>query len=377
MPDLSFFKNLKLPTGLWSWKKGGESVLGIDFGSSTIKLVELRKRQERASLVTYGELALGPYGGVEVGRASRVVEAKAKEAIEDLLRESSAKSRQAFVGIPARSSFITVVEMPLMSEKELADAIKFEARRYIPVPISEVVVDWWIIPDTFDLNSGSDEDEGLGKKKKTMSVLLVAIHNETIEKYKSFMSSAGIKISGFEIEIFSASRALLGNDLSPILLLDIGASAVKMTVVDYGIVRMVYVHDRGSQAITDALAGSLGVDFARAEEMKRTIGLSSKPEHQEMKSVMEPIIDGFLSETSRLMIDYRRKSGRSVSRVILYGGGGALKGLPEKVAERLGLEVAQGQPFGRVEYPFLVQTAVQEVGPVFASAIGLGLRGLK
>ena len=351
--------------------------MGIDFGSSTIKLIELKKRQERAVLVTYGELALGPYGGVEVGRVSRVSELMAKEALLDLLRESSAKSREAIVGIPARSSFVTIVEMPLMSEKDMAEAIKFEARRYIPVPISEVVLDWWIIPKTFDLNSESTEDEGLGKKKKMMSVLLVAIHNETIEKYRSFMVASGIKISGFEIEVFSASRALIGNDLAPILLLDIGASSVKMTIVDYGIVRMVYVHDRGSQSLTDALAGALGVDFARAEEMKRAIGLSSKPEYQEIKSVIEPILDSFLSEASRLMVDYRRKSGRSVSRVMLYGGGSALGGIAEKTAERLGLETALGQPFSRIEYPLLVQPAVKEVGLVFASAVGLGLRGLK
>src|SRR3989344_975251 len=103
MPDLSFFKNIQLPSSFWPWKKGGESVLGVDFGSSTIKLVELKKRQERAVLMTYGELSLGPYGGVEVGRVSRVVESKAKEALEDLLRESRAQSREAIVGIPARS----------------------------------------------------------------------------------------------------------------------------------------------------------------------------------------------------------------------------------------------------------------------------------
>ena len=99
--------------------------MGVDFGSSTIKLVELKKRQERAVLMTYGELSLGPYGGVEVGRVSRVVESKAKEALEDLLRESRAQSREAIVGIPARSSFVTVIEMPIMSEKDTAEAIKF------------------------------------------------------------------------------------------------------------------------------------------------------------------------------------------------------------------------------------------------------------
>src|SRR3989344_2180371 len=99
MPDLSFFKNLKLPASFWPWKKGSEGVLGIDFGSSSIKLVELRKRQERASLMNYGELAIGPYGGAEVGRVSRLVESKARESIKDLLSETSAKSRDAIVGI--------------------------------------------------------------------------------------------------------------------------------------------------------------------------------------------------------------------------------------------------------------------------------------
>lgn len=351
--------------------------MGIDFGSSSIKLVELHRHQERAKLMTYGELALGPYGGTEVGRVSKLVEIKAKESLEDLMREASAKSKEAIVGIPVRSSFVTIIEMPLMSEKEVGEAIKFEARRYIPVPLSEVILDWWVIPETFAVNHEGGDDEGLVKKKKVMSVLLVAIHNEVVEKYRSFMAAAGIKIAGFEIEIFSASRSLIGNDLAPMLLMDFGASSVKMTIVDYGIVRMVYAYERGAQAITDAISGALSVDFARAEEMKRAIGISSKPEHLELKSVIEPILDACLAEASRLMVDYRLKSGRSASRAVLYGGGAMLKGLADKVAERFGLEVSIGQPFGRLEYPLLVQPAVKDVGPAFATAIGLGLRGLQ
>lgn len=377
MPEISFFKNFSKIADLWPWKKEGEGVLGIDFGSSSVKLVELKKRKERAALMTYGELALGPYGGTEVGRVAKLVEAKAKEALWDLMKEASAKSKKAIVAVSARSSFVTVIEMPLMSEKEAAEAIQFEARRYIPVSLSEVILDWWIIPETFGAEIESGEDEGLGKKKKMMSVLLVAIHRDVIEKYRTFIRSAGVEIENFEIEIFSASRALVGSDLSPLILIDIGASSIKMTVVDYGIVRMVHVYDRGSQALTDSLSGAMSVDFARAEEMKRAVGLSSKPEHQELNSIIEPILDAFLAEAGRLMADYRRKSGRSVSRAILYGGGSLLKGLTDKTAERLGLEVSLGQPFGRLEYPLLVEPAAKEVGPAFATAIGLGLRGLK
>ena len=378
MLDISFLKNLPLPTSFWPWKKESESILGIDFGSSSIKIAQLRKQQERAVLETYGELALGPYGGAEVGRASRLVEAKVKEALLDLIKEAVVKAKDAVVSIPVRSSFITVIEMPVMSEGELAEAIKFEARRYIPVPLSEVILDWWVIPEGFAQNTAAEEEsEGLGKKKKFMSVLLVAIHNEVIDKYRSLLTAAGLKVSSFEIEIFSAVRALVGNDLSPILMLDFGASSTKVSVVDYGIVRMVYAYERGAQEITEILSGSLGVDFARAEEIKRSVGLSEKPEHQEIKSAIEPLLDHALSEANRVFVDYRRKTGRSVSRVIIYGGGAQLKGLTEKVAEKFGLEASLGQPFSRVEYPALVQPAVKEVGPSFAITIGLALRGLK
>jgi type IV pilus assembly protein PilM len=377
MSELSFFKSLTLPKNFWPWKKEVESVLGIDFGSSSIKMTQLRRFKEKAILETYGELASGPYAGVEVGRASKLDEAKAKEAILDLIKEAGIKSKDAVVSVPMHSSFVTVIEMPLMSERELAEAIKFEARRYVPVPIADVTLDWWVIPEGFSPNPNGGGDEGLVKKKKFMSVLLVAIHKEILDKYRSILKSAGLQVLAFEIEIFSATRSLLGNDLAPVLMIDAGASSAKITAVDYGIVRMVYAYERGSQEISEILARSLNVNFARAEELKRVIGLSDKPEHQEIKSIIEPLVDRLLSEAGRALLDYRRKSGRSISRVIIYGGGGLLKGLTEKAAERFGLETSLGQPFNRLEFPSLVQPAVKEVGPSFATAIGLALRGLK
>lgn len=377
MPEISLFKSLSLPESFWPWKKKAESVLGIDLGSSSIKIAQLRRLKEKAILETYGELSTGPYGDGTVGRASRMSEAKAREAIQDLIKESGAKAKEAVVSIPMRASFVTVIDMPLMSERELAEAIQFEARRYVPVPLPEVVLDWWVIPEGFGAEANKGEDETLAKKKKFMAVLLVAIHKEILDKYRSLLKAAGLRASAFEIEIFSAARSLLSNDLSPILLLDAGAASTKIAVADYGIIRMIYAYERGSQEISDAIAGALGINFARAEELKREIGLSLRPEHQEIRSVIEPLVDHFLSEAGRVILDYRRRSGRSISRVMLYGGGAMLKGLVEKTAERFGLETNLGQPFSRLSYPSLVQPAVKEVGPSFATAIGLALRGLK
>lgn len=377
MPDFSFFKNPLAFLKLGPFLKRETSVLGIDVGSSSIKVVQLRNEQERAVLETYGELAVGPYGGVAAGQAVRLTEDKAKEALIDLIREAGVKAKSAIVAIPLRSSFVTVIEMPQMDKKDLKDAVEYEVRRYIPVPLGEVLLDWWVIPEGFSVGPDEDGGEGLVKKKKFLSVLVAAIYNDVIEKYRSFITAAGLTVASYEIEVFSAVRSLIGNELAPVLILDFGASSTKVAVVDYGIVRMAYAHERGFQELTESITRSLGVDFARAEEMKRTIGISDKPEHRELANAIGPVLDAMLAEAGRVLLDYRRRSGRSITRVIMHGGGAALKGLPETIAKKFGIEVSLAEPFNRLKYPLLVQPVVKEVGPPFATAIGLALRGLK
>lgn len=149
MADLSFFKRLlseKIPD---LWQKKGESILGIDMGSSSIKLVQLRKEKERAVLETYGELSVGNYANVDVGRAAILSMDKTSEMLKDLLVESGAKAKSAVVSISLKSSFVTMMTLPKMSDKELAESVPYEARRYIPIPISEVEMDWWVVPQGF------------------------------------------------------------------------------------------------------------------------------------------------------------------------------------------------------------------------------------
>ncbi|MBI2038921.1 MAG: type IV pilus assembly protein PilM [Candidatus Niyogibacteria bacterium] len=377
MPDFSFLKNLPGIPKFPPFFKRESSVLGIDVGSSSIKIVQLRREQERAVLETYGELSLGPYGSVAGGQAVRLTEDKAKEALADLMREAGVKAKSAVVAIPLRASFVTVIEMPQMEKKELKEAVEYELRRYIPVPLAEVLLDWWVIPEGFAVSSEEVGDEGLVKKKKFISVLIAAIYSDVIEKYRSFITAAGLSIAAYEIEVFSAVRSLLGNELAPVLILDFGASSTKIAVVDYGIVRMAYSYEHGFQELTESIARSLGVDFARAEEMKRTIGLSDKPEHRELQNAILPTLDLMFVEAGRVLLDYRRRTGRSITRVIIHGGGAALKGLPEKIAQKFGIEVNLAEPFNRLKYPLLVQPVVKEVGPPFSTAIGLALRGLK
>ncbi len=374
--DIQLFKKLSFPKKFAFWKVPSQTIVGVDIGTSSIKIVQLKKEKGRAVLETYGALAVGPYANLKVGQASRLPEEKEIEIIKDLLKESGAKAEEAAVSVALRNVFITTIELPKTTKDNIADIIALEARRYIPLSVSEVVLDWWEIPQ-MKTEETEEQDENVPPKRDVMEVLLVAIYKEAIESYKNLMAKAGLNIQFFEIEIFSALRSSSGGEIFPVLLMDLGASVTKMAVSDYGVVRLVQTFDRGSQDLTLALSNSLGVDFSRAEEMKQEIGFSSRPEHKEIVSVMEPIIHYIFSEANRFAADYRRKYGRSIGRVILTGGGSLIKNLVDAAVKTFGIEVVLADPFSKVEYPGFMQPTLKKIGPAFSTALGLALRGLQ
>ncbi|MEW5908152.1 MAG: type IV pilus assembly protein PilM [Patescibacteria group bacterium] len=348
-----------------------EKALGVDIGSSTIKIIQLAKEKEQAILQTYGELALGPYGEMEIGRSVKIADDKIVEALKDVIREANVKTKIASVAIPLKSSFVTVVNIPrLVNEKRLAEVIQMEARRYIPLPISEVLLDWWIFPDK---EVGSEETE---KEKKFIKILLVAIHKNVIGKYKNIITKAGLEIGAFELESFSMLRSALFRETAPVAVIDFGASTTKIAIADYGMMRSAHSINKGSQDLTLALSNSLQINFKRAEEIKRDIGLSNLPEHREITSILEPILNYIFSEVNSVIKDFQVKYNQSVKRIVMTGGGSLMKGLINFAVKRTTLEVNLADPFVKTHYPAFLEKVLKGVGPDFSIAIGLALREL-
>jgi len=161
------------------------------------------------------------------------------------------------------------------------------------------------------------------------------------------------------------------------LLIDLGAQSTRFAIVDYGVIRMAHTIDRGSLELTDALSRSLGIEFDRAEHLKYDTGLSSRPEHKEIKSVIEPILDNIFSEGSRVISEYYKKYGRSVKKAYLLGGGALLNGIQDFAVSRFGIEVRFADPFSKVEYPAFLKETLREIGPTFATAMGAALRAIE
>lgn len=362
---ISSLKNL----GVFEQNRG---ILGVDIGTSSIKLVQLKKEKERAILETYGEIALGQYGQLSIGQAVKLQEQKLVEALNDIIRESNVKTKNAVVSIPLGASFVTIVDLPSVPEKSLDEMVRLEARRYVPVAVSEVFLDWHIIPHKED----EDSDDEKKSQKDFTRILLAATHKDVIARYKEVFAKANLNVKAFEIEIFSMARSSTVRTGQPIAIVDFGATTTKIIVVDYGIIRFSHSLGKGSQDITLALSRSLNVDFSRAEETKREIGLSNLPEHKEIVSIMEPELEYILLEVNKVIREYQKKYNRLVGRTVLTGGGGMLKGLVDFSVKRLNMEVGVANPFLKVEYPVFLNDVLKEVGPSFSIALGLALREL-
>ena len=353
------------------------SVVGVDIGSSAVKIIELRKKGGRAVLGTYGALALGPYGEQAVGQVVKLPNEKIAEALRDVLREANASSKVCGFAIPLSASLLSLIEMPVLDQKQLPQMVPIEARKYIPVPMSDVTLDWWVIPKTErEATYSPDDPAGKIQKAKLIDILLVVIQNDALNNYREIVRLTGLDASFFEIEAFSTIRATMNRETTPVMIFDMGAGATKLYIVEMGIVRTSHTINRGSQDITTALAQSLGITVAEAEKLKRDKGLTAEG-NTNVAEAAAIILSYIFAEANRVLVGYQRKSGKVVRRVILTGGGSVLKGILQFAKQNLESEVELADPFAKVDGPAFLQGVLKDAGPQFTVALGVALRRLQ
>lgn len=362
------------------WKKG--AILGIDIGSAAIKVVLIEKIEEKVILRNYAEIALGPSAGVAAGQATNLPPEKIAEVLRDLLTEAKILPSETFIAIPFSASLLSVVDLPDVGKSELDSMIPIEARRYIPVPLNEVSLDWWVLPKQQSSQSESvvQTSGEAGEQQRTVEVIIAAIHNDVIKKYELIKRNAQIPggSSHFEIEIFSTLRGVVGLDRAPALVIDMGAGSTKFALVDEGVVHASHIVSTGGQDISLALGRSQGMTFAEAEEIKCRVGLMGDNEGRDVLAVAELILSNILSEAVRFTEGYEQKHHTKIAKVILVGGGARLLGIEKMIAQSFPkVAIEKGNPFNRVGTPAFLGKTLEEIGPDFATAIGVALKGLE
>lgn len=356
------------PFNIFGFGAKPETYLGVDIGTLSIKVVELSNKNGRPKLENYGILqnyALAAASSVQDSNVQKTQKAFGGEAalmLRRILKEAGITAQEANISVPIFSSFLTVMELPSMPEPEIINAVQFEAKKYIPVPIDSVIIDWSLI--------------GTNSEGKIL-ILLVAIPKELINEYLEIGRDAGLRPSAVELETVSAARALIGNDPIPMVLIDMGSRDTTISVVDGGYLRISHSIETSGEDLTRVLANNLSINWRRAEELKKQVGLKIMDNNTQIASVIIPVLDVISGAISGIIDLYFSKTKKKIEKLIVYGGAAKMPGFVDYLRNKLKLETASGDPFSRIVYPDSLKSMIKETGHELTIAVGLALRAMQ
>lgn len=340
--------------------------IGLDIGTSSVKVVQLRREKNKIILDTYGEVALGPYAGLKIGQAVHLGEEKLLEAINDLFKEAKVTARDAVLAIDASGAYVSLVHVPKVGDDELKSMMPIEARKYIPVPLTEVQMDWWHIPPTVKFQGGD----------KTTSVVLAAVNNTVLLAYDSLVKKLQLRNVEYEIHGYSLLRSSPPHTHKMVMYVDIGAQNTILSLVFQGIVLDMHVISRGSQDSTMQLSRALSVTIDTAEESKRVFGYQGDASNPYLKDIMELSSYPLFGEVARLSLMYERKYNQTIEGIILTGGGARVPGMLATYSKTVHIAGRIVTPFEQVIIPEFLSEMMERVGPSYAVAMGCALKKL-
>lgn len=345
--------------------------LGVDIGTSSIKVVELEKKGGRFSLANYAIFEMTGSGVSTKSNEAwasilKLPDQEIAVGIKEVIKKANITSVDAVVSIPSFSTFATVISMPYVTNEDLARAIPFEAKKYVPIPLDEVILEWSIV-------GVSNGDTTKGGKPATVDVFLAAVPKDETVRYQNIMKAGGLKLKALELENSALIRALLGNDLSPTVIVNIGGRSTSIIIANRGYERLSHNYEVGGFEITKAIAQSLNINLEKAEELKRKFGIK-KGEDNVITESMISLIDMMVFETQKTISNYEEAKGEKILNVILIGGLANMPGLLEYFTEKLKRGVTLGNPFSRIIYPPELESLTAELSSIFSVAIGLAMR---
>ncbi|MTV25548.1 type IV pilus assembly protein PilM [Nitriliruptoraceae bacterium ZYF776] len=343
------------------------SAVGIDIGSRTITLAEVRVVRGATTIVNFGGVEL-PRDVVREGEILDVQAAAA--ALKELLGSAAVKQKRVWLGVANQRVVVRQVELPWMPPEELRSSLRYQVQEHLPIPVEEAELDVHVVGE-----HATESGERLQR------VLLVAGHRDMVTAHVETAQAAGLRPVGVDLNPFASLRAM--GDTSPIeagrqVVIDVGAGVTTIVVHEAGIPDFVRILVLGGDDITSALASGLGTSDEEAERRKRGLGLTGDPSDVASR-IIQDRADAFVDEIRSSLDYYQAQSGAGrLSSVVLTGGGALLDGLADRLAETLRLPVDVGSVFDRwpVKGTVYGPTDLARVGPSLATAAGLALGGL-
>lgn len=342
-------------------KKG---VIGLDIGSSSIKLVELGESKNGYKLQNLGIAPLPPEAIVDGALMDSVT---IIDTIRELIANTKAKTKDVITSVSGHSVIVKKITLPLMSNSELEESIQWEAERYIPFDINEVNIDFQIF------GSSSENPE-------VMDVVLVAAKKDIINDYVSVIIESGLNPVIIDVDSFAIENMLSVNyemeKDETIAMANVGASITNINILKNNMTAFTRDIFKGGNQITEEIQRQLHIDYEEAEKIKvgSKIDATSQSIIQEvLKSASESLaieignsIEFFQSTTT-----YEK-----ISKLYLSGGGSKIKDFDIVLQQQIGIPVEIVNPFKKIEYSeknFDLEY-LREIGPMMAVGVGLATR---
>lgn len=342
-------------------------VVGIDMGSSAIKVVELEERSGIVTLVNYGELQTAPYAERSVGESVTLDPSSTQEALLELYQAAAIKAKSAVFAMPLSSSFVTVINLPVGpdDDDDLSARIRVEARKYIPLPMNKVTLDWL---DLGILQSSESDSEIVEKE-----ILVAAIQNTALQQSKEILDMAGFHNTPTEIECFSTIRAMYKENLDYSAVIDIGAVYSKLYILKNGVIQRIHRARGGGALATAQFAAEKDITFVKAEDIKKLLDPKNE-DYISYKKNYHKQLERVMKEFAKVISDYQKTTNSNISLVELTGGGALFPKLTSYISDSLQIQTILSTPFNQVAYPAFMEDTLNNIGPTFTVALGAALR---
>lgn len=391
-----------------------KSYLGVDIGTSAIKIVELADKNGQPSLVTYGYAEF--QADLVRSNAPGMTDQVAK-VLQALIEKAGVTTDKCIAALPTYAVFNSIISLPKMSRKDLTAAVRWEAKKFIPLPLEEMILDWKVLADSeqnviagtnplgkdlaslFKKKSANDsnkspeqqaaekakeasqEEKAMAKAaaktaKDNIRLLLTAAPKNLVAKYLDIFKINNLHLLSLETEAFALSRSLIGNDETTTMIVDIGSLSTDIVIIEKGVPILNRGLDIGGHNITKAIMNSLNVAFERAEQFKIDFGVTSSDASRGIPKTIAESITPIINEIQYVYDTYQNQGSLKVEKLILSGGSAFLPNLANYLYELLKIPTIIGNPWDRVIYPLDVKPAMDAIAPQMASAIGLAMRDI-
>lgn len=347
--------------GIFDFLNRHESLVALDIGSSSVKLIELDTTQEKPRLVNLGlsPLATDVFSNNLISKLEDV-----SENVTVLLETNGIEHKRIVTAMPGPSVFTKKIKMPKVDYAELANNIQFEAGNFIPHNIDAVRLDFHV----------------LGETGKQLEVLVVAVKNEIIDSFVESLALAGLEAAVVDVDYFALQNVF---EMSypeyidqTVALINMGARFSSINICRSGDSLFTGDISVGGNVFTEAIEAETGLAFAQAEKLK----LENNPESEHAEAVREAIdrsIETVASEFNRQLSFFWNASGsdEGIDRIMLTGGGSMIPGLIAELSEKTGIACEAMDPFRGIDCDESIdQSYLKEVGPLMSIGVGLGIR---